>query len=211
MTADEPDREPARTGPASVPDFLTIGHSNRSLEEFIDLLRDSGAEVVVDVRKLPGSNANPQFNEDVLGDALAAVGIELRRLDGLTGRRLVSRDVPFTVNAWWENRSFHNYADHALGTEFAADIAVLLDWGDERRCAVMCSEAVWWRCHRRIIADYLLAHDREVLHVLGPGQTAEAVLSSGAVIEGAPGSGADFVTPGDREDSTDVRITYPEQ
>ncbi len=215
MTAGEPDREiahqPDRASAASVPDFLTIGHSNRSLEEFIDLLRDSGAEVVVDVRKLPGSNANPQFNEDVLGDALAAVGIELRRLDGLTGRRPVSRDVPFEVNGWWENRSFHNYADHALGAEFAADIAVLLDWGDERRCAVMCSEAVWWRCHRRIIADYLLAHDREVLHVLGPGQTAEAVLSSGAVVEGGPGGSAGSMPADDRRDSADVRITYPKQ
>ncbi len=223
MTTSEPDREiarepdrevahqPDRASAASVPEFLTIGHSNRSLKEFIDLLRDSGAEVVVDVRKLPGSNANPQFNEDVLGDALAAVGIELRRLDGLTGRRPVSRDVPFEVNAWWENRSFHNYADHALGAEFATDIAKLLGWGDERRCAVMCSEAVWWRCHRRIIADYLLAHDREVLHVLGPGQTAEAVLSSGAVVEEGPGGSIGSATPGDREDSTDVRITYPER
>lgn len=138
--------------------------------------------MVVDVRKLPGSKANPQFNADVLAEALADQDIELRRLDGLTGRRNVSDDVPFDVNAWWENRSFHNYADHALGAEFAADIDVLLGWGDERRCAVMCSEAVWWRCHRRIIADYLLARGRDVRHVLGKNQTAEAVLSSGAVV-----------------------------
>lgn len=95
----------AGTDPASDPAFLTIGHSNRSLEEFLDLLTDSGAEVVIDVRKLPGSRANPQFNADVLAPALAGRGIELRRLEGLTGRRTVSRDVPFDVNAWWENRS----------------------------------------------------------------------------------------------------------
>lgn len=184
--------DPASSGPA----FLTIGHSNRSLEEFLDLLTDSGAEVVIDVRKLPGSRANPQFNADVLAPALAGRGIELRRLEGLTGRRTVSRDVPFDVNAWWENRSFHNYADHALTEEFALDIDVLLTWGDAQRCAVMCSEAVWWRCHRRIIADYLLARDRPVRHVLGKGQTAEAVLSSGAVVDA---------------DAEPVRITYPKR
>lgn len=184
--------DPAPTDPA----FLTIGHSNRSLEEFLDLLTDSGAEVVIDVRKLPGSRANPQFNADVLAEALAERGIELRRLEGLTGRRTVSRDVPFDVNAWWENRSFHNYADHALSEEFALDIDVLLSWSDAQRCAVMCSEAVWWRCHRRIIADYLLARDRPVRHVLGKGQTAEAVLSSGAVVDA---------------DAEPVRITYPKR
>ncbi len=182
--------------PASDPAFLTIGHSNRSLDDLLDLLTDSGAEVVVDVRKLPGSRANPQFDADVLAEALAGRDIELRRLEGLTGRRNVSDDVPFDVNAWWENRSFHNYADHALTEEFAADIGVLLTWGDAQRCAVMCSEAVWWRCHRRIIADYLLAHDRPVRHVLGKGRTAEAVLSSGAVVDA---------------DSEPVRITYPKR
>ena len=187
-----PTIDPASSDPA----FLTIGHSNRSLEEFLDLLTDTSTEVVVDVRKLPGSRANPQFNADVLAPALAERGIELRRLEGLTGRRTVSRDVPFDVNAWWENRSFHNYADHALTEEFALDIDVLLTWGDAQRCAVMCSEAVWWRCHRRIIADYLLARDRPVRHVLGKGQTAEAVLSSGAVVDA---------------DSEPVRITYPKR
>ncbi len=186
-SAPEPDGpasgEPEAPAPApGGPDFLTIGHSNRPLEEFLDLLHENRAEVVVDVRKLPGSKANPQFNADVLAEALADQHIELRRLDGLTGRRNVSDDVPFDVNAWWENRSLHNYADHALGVEFATDIDVLLGWGDERRCAVMCSEAVWWRCHRRIIADYLLARDHPVRHVLGRNQTAEAVLSSGAVV-----------------------------
>lgn len=187
-----PTIDPASSDPA----FLTIGHSNRSLEEFLDLLTDTSTEVVVDVRKLPGSRANPQFNADVLAPALAERGIELRRLEGLTGRRTVSRDVPFDVNAWWENRSFHNYADHALAEEFALDIDVLLSWSDAQRCAVMCSEAVWWRCHRRIIADYLLARDRPVRHVLGKGQTAEAVLSSGAVVDA---------------DSEPVRITYPKR
>lgn len=194
--ASDPTAVPANNSASSEPAFLTIGHSNRSLDEFLDLLTDSGAEVVVDVRKLPGSKANPQFNEDALDAALTEAGIELRRLEGLTGRRTVSRDVPFDVNAWWENRSFHNYADHALTEEFALDIDELLTWGDAQRCAVMCSEAVWWRCHRRIIADYLLAHGRPVRHVLRKGQTAEAVLSSGAVVD---------------PNSEPVRVTYPKQ
>ena len=99
---------------------FTIGHSNRTLEEFLELLSDSGVEQVVDVRKLPGSTKYPQFNNDALGASLAKNDIGLLRLEGLTGRRPVSRDVPFEVNAWWENRSFHNYADHALSEEFRA-------------------------------------------------------------------------------------------
>ncbi|MDN5552174.1 MAG: DUF488 domain-containing protein, partial [Brevibacterium sp.] len=101
--------------------FFTIGHSNHSLQEFIDLLTDNAAEVVVDVRKLPGSNKNPQFNADTLVDDLAKVGVDLRRLEGLTGRRPVNRDIDFEINGWWKNRSFHNYADHALTEEFRTD------------------------------------------------------------------------------------------
>lgn len=166
----------------TAPRFLTIGHSNHSLEELIDLLVDNAAEVVVDVRKLPGSNANPQFNADTLVDSLAEVGVELRRLDGLTGRRPVSKEIDFEVNGWWRNRSFHNYADHALSQEFRQDFDQLVEWGTKSRCVLMCSEAVWWRCHRRIIADNLLAHDFAVDHVLGKNQVAAAELSAGAVV-----------------------------
>ena len=162
--------------------FLTIGHSNHSLEEFIDLLVANSAEVVVDVRKLPGSNKNPWFNADTLVDSLADVGVELRRLDGLTGRRPVSKEIEFDVNGWWKNRSFHNYADHALSQEFRQDFDQLVEWGEKSRCVLMCSEAVWWRCHRRIIADNLLAHDLAVDHVLGKNQVSTAELSGGAVV-----------------------------
>lgn len=171
--------------------FLTIGHSNHSLVEFTDLLADNAAEVVVDVRKLPGSNKNPQFNADTLAGSLAEVGVELRRLEGLTGRRPVSKEVPFEVNGWWKNRSFHNYADHALSEEFRHDFDQLVEWGGKTRCVLMCSEAVWWRCHRRIIADNLLAHDFVVTHVMGKNQTAAAELSAGAVV------------------GSDTTVTYP--
>lgn len=171
--------------------FFTIGHSNHSLQEFIDLLTDNAAEVVVDVRKLPGSNKNPQFNADTLVDDLAKVGVDLRRLEGLTGRRPVNRDIDFEVNGWWKNRSFHNYADHALTEEFRTDFEQLLEWGASNRCVLMCSEAVWWRCHRRIIADNLLAHDYPVTHIMGKNQTTAAELSSGTVVD------------------KDRRVTYP--
>ncbi|WP_246490515.1 DUF488 family protein [Brevibacterium oceani] len=165
-----------------LPPFLTVGHSNRSLNEFIELLTDTGTEVVVDVRRLPGSNRHPQFNADTLTTELAESGIELRRLDGLTGRRPVSRTVPFETNAWWQNRSFHNYADHALSEDFRTDLATLITWGEGERCALMCAEAVWWRCHRRIIADHLLARDLKVSHILGEGHIVPAKLSDGAEV-----------------------------
>ncbi|MFV0432906.1 MAG: DUF488 family protein [Leucobacter sp.] len=163
--------------------LFTIGHSNRSLAEFIALLHESSIELVVDVRRLPGSTRYPQFNEDVLADALAAERIGLRRAEGLTGRRPVSKDVAFAVNAWWKNRSFHNYADHALSAEFGLALAELREWGADRRSAVMCSEAVWWRCHRRIIADYLLAGGSEVFHIIGKNSVDAARLTPEAVVE----------------------------
>lgn len=162
--------------------LLTIGHSTRSLVEFLALLQENGVELLVDVRRLPGSSRYPHFNEDVLAEALAAEGVDFRRAEALTGRRRVSKTVPFETNAWWTNRSFHNYADHALGEEFRAGLQELRAWGAERTAAVMCSEAVWWRCHRRIIADHVIAGGGEVRHILGPGHTDAAELSAGAVL-----------------------------
>jgi uncharacterized protein (DUF488 family) len=167
--------------------LFTIGHSTRTLTEFIDLLHASSVELVVDVRRLPGSNRYPQFDQASLSTSLDGAGIGYRRSEGLTGRRLVSRGVPLEVNGWWENRSFHNYADHALSDTFARALAELREWGQSSRPAVVCSEAVWWRCHRRIIADHLLAHDVEVRHILGTDHVEVAHLSHGAVV-GSSGS-----------------------
>lgn len=171
--------------------LFTIGHSTRPLVEFIDLLRESQVEVVVDVRKLAGSARYPQFNQDALAPALADTGIAYRYAASLTGRRPVSRDVPFEVNAWWQNRSFHNYADHALSDDFQSALAELRDGGSTRRTAIMCAEAVWWRCHRRIIADHLVASDAQVWHILGAGHVDAARLSDGAVV----GPGATVTYP----------------
>ncbi|WP_152176342.1 DUF488 domain-containing protein, partial [Mycobacterium tuberculosis] len=106
-----------------------------------------------------GSRRYPQFDQEALAASLRDAGIGYRRAEGLTGRRPVSRDVPFETNAWWQNRSFHNYADHALSTDFEVALDDLRAEGQLRRVTVMCSESVWWRCHRRIIADHLLARD----------------------------------------------------
>lgn len=160
-----------------------IGHSNRSIEEFMALLEQNAIEHVVDVRKLPGSSRYPSFNADSLATSLGDAGVEFGRSEPLTGRRPVSHDVPPEVNGWWENRSFHNYADHALSADFRAGLADLLVLGGTARTAVMCSEAVWWRCHRRIIADHLLAREVAVDHIMGPGSVSPATLSLGAVLE----------------------------
>jgi uncharacterized protein (DUF488 family) len=163
--------------------FYTIGHSDRSFDEFVDLLREAGIQRLVDVRAFPMSRSNPQFNGDVLAESLAACGISYEHLAALGGRRRKSRTVPADVNAFWTHQSFHNYADYALSPEFHAGLDHLIAEGRGQRCAVMCSEAVWWRCHRRIITDYLLARGETVIHILGRGHLEPARLTEGARIQ----------------------------
>jgi uncharacterized protein (DUF488 family) len=163
--------------------FFTIGHSNRSSADFIDLLRESRIEVVADVRTFRMSRANPQFNEEALAASLGEAQIGYVALPTLGGRRGRDRSVPENINGLWENQSFHNYADYALSDEFRAGFEELIALGRERRTAMMCSEAVWWRCHRRLIADRLLARGETVLHIMGPGKVEPARLTEGAVVQ----------------------------
>lgn len=165
--------------------FFTVGHSDRSIEEFISLLHSADIGLVVDVRRLPGSRRHPQFDEDALRGSLDAGGIRFERIPELAGRRPVSKEVPFEVNAFWRNRSFHNYADHALSGEFGTGLQTLRERGRELRTTVMCSEAVWWRCHRRIIADHLLARGEQVFHLMTEGRQHPAELTEGAVVKDA--------------------------
>ena len=160
--------------------YFTIGHSTRSLEAFVELLRGPQVARIVDVRKLPRSRTNPQFNEDTLPAALADAGIAYEHVDALGGRRGKRADVPPELNAYWTHRSFHNYADHALSAEFRAGLEYLIATGRDERCAIMCSEAVWWRCHRRIITDYLIAAGETVDHIMGQGRIDHAKLTPGA-------------------------------
>jgi uncharacterized protein (DUF488 family) len=161
--------------------FFTIGHSNRRIEAFIDLLREPGIERVVDVRKMPMSRANPQFNKDALADALAASGISYDHMPALGGLRGKAPGLPADLNGFWENRSFHNYADYALSAPFQEGLGHLIEEGRRWRSAIMCSEAVWWRCHRRLIADDLIARGETVFHIM-EGRLEPARLTGGAVI-----------------------------
>ena len=162
--------------------FFTIGHSSRSFEEFAALLSAAEIALVADIRKIPRSRANPQFNQDTLPDSLAAAGISYEHVAALGGLRAKARALAPDVNGFWTNKSFHNYADYALSEQFHAGLAHLLALGHARRCAIMCSEAVWWRCHRRIVADHLIARGESVFHIMGRERLESARLTAGAVI-----------------------------
>ena len=163
------------------PPVFTIGHSTRTIPEFVDLLRHGSVELVIDIRTIPRSRRNPQYNEDALGGELQPYQLNYARIAALGGLRGRSPAVPSEINAFWENKSFHNYADYALSDEFAAGLDELLEISADRRCAIMCAEAVWWRCHRRIVSDYLLMHGRTVCHLLGADRVEPARLTDGAV------------------------------
>jgi uncharacterized protein (DUF488 family) len=163
--------------------FFTIGHSNRSLEEFVDLLSGPRVARVLDIRKIPRSRSNPQFNQDTLPGALAALDISYEHVAALGGLRGKPQGVPRDVNSFWTNESFHNYADYALSAEFHHGFAHLLRLGCNQRCAIMCSEAVWWRCHRRIVTDYLLAGGEAVFHIMARDRLEPAHLTPGALVQ----------------------------
>ncbi|KVE94540.1 DUF488 domain-containing protein [Burkholderia vietnamiensis] len=162
--------------------FYTIGHSNRTLDELVAMLRAVDVTLLVDIRKMTRSRTNPQFNEATLPDALAAADIGYEHIAELGGLRGKSRDVPDALNGFWTNRSFHRYADYALSPEFRAGLARLIALGEQQRCALMCSEAVWWRCHRRIVSDYLLARGETVLHIMGLNRVEPARITAGATV-----------------------------
>ena len=162
--------------------FYTIGHSNRMLDEFVEMLDAVDIALLADIRKMTRSRTNPQFNEATLPDALAAVDIAYEHIAELGGLRGKSRGVPDEVNDFWTNRSFHRYADYALSPEFRTGLDQLIAQGHAQRCAIMCSEALWWRCHRRIVSDYLIARGETVLHIMGKHRVEPARLTAGAVI-----------------------------
>lgn len=163
--------------------FFTIGHSTRTIEEFVRLLQLAEVRLVVDVRTVPKSRTNPQFNKATLPDALSEFQIAYEQMPALGGLRGKSKNCCASLNGFWENQSFHNFADYALSAEFRAGLDQLIARGRARRCAMMCAEAVWWRCHRRIIADYLIARGETVFHLMGTDRIEPARLTQGAVIQ----------------------------
>jgi uncharacterized protein (DUF488 family) len=161
-------------------EFFTIGHATRPIAEFIELLTEAEVRLVVDVRTVPRSRTNPQFDRETLAVSLAVFDIGYRHIAALGGLRARRREISASINAYWQNQSFHNYADYAVSREFRSGLDELRELGHARRCAVMCAETLWWRCHRRIIADYLLAAGDSVFHILRAGQVEPARMTAAA-------------------------------
>ena len=160
--------------------FFTVGHSTHPLDELAALVRAAGARFVVDVRTVPRSRKNPQYDRDTLPGSLGALGLGYRHVAALGGLRSRARSVLPEVNAFWQNASFHNYADYAMGAPFRAGLEELMELGKENRCAILCAEGLWWRCHRRIIADYLIAAGEPVSHILPDGKVVPAQMNEAA-------------------------------
>lgn len=159
--------------------FWTIGHSTRTFEEFAEALQSHGIALLVDVRKLPGSRRYPQFDQESLMRTLPPLGISYEWFADLGGRR---KGDPHSHNTAWRNASFRAYADYMETPEFAAAIDRLLERAESESVAFMCSEAVWWRCHRGLISDYLKVRGHEVLHIQDARKADEHPYTSAATI-----------------------------
>ncbi len=157
----------------------TIGHSTLPIDDFIGALTSFNIQALADVRSFPGSRRYPQFNKDNLRSSLAAAEIEYLHLPELGGRR---RARPDSTNMAWRNESFRGYADYMETKEFQAGIDRLLSIAGERQTAIMCAEAVWWRCHRSLISDYLKARQIEVIHIVDRETSQEHPFTSAARI-----------------------------
>lgn len=158
--------------------IYTIGHSNRTIEAFVGLLEENGIEALVDVRSIPMSRHNPQFNKEALLTSLNHWGIEYKHVAALGGRR--GRSNKFSHNTAWEHSSFRNYADYTETEPFREGLVELAAVARKKRTCYMCAEAVWWRCHRRIITDYLLSQGWKVRHIMAPGKTTDAEMNENA-------------------------------
>jgi uncharacterized protein (DUF488 family) len=158
----------------------TIGHSTRPLAEFLELLTANEIEAIADVRRFAASRKYPHFNADALRDSLSGIGVEYVPLPELGGRR---RPRPDSRNTVWRSESFRGYADYMETEEFRAGIDRLLDLAGRKRTAVMCAEAVWWRCHRSLIADYVKARGISVRHIISGTKTDDHPFTSAARVE----------------------------
>jgi uncharacterized protein (DUF488 family) len=159
----------------------TVGHSTRSLEEFLGLLAEHDIEAVADVRRYPGSRRWPHFGREPLAAALDRRGLAYLWLPELGGRRTPSADSPNTA---WRNAGFRGYADYMATEAFAEGLDRLVNLACGLRTAVMCAESLWWRCHRGLIADVLRRLHFEVIHILGPGSAAPHPYTAAARIVG---------------------------
>jgi uncharacterized protein (DUF488 family) len=172
---------------ADAPLVCTIGHSNRPLETFLDLLRSNEIAHVLDVRTVPRSRHNPQFSQENLPASLASAGIAYSHLPGLGGLR---HSRPDSANTGWHNASFRGYADYMQTPEFAENVDAVVELARAERCVLMCAEAVPWRCHRSMIGDALLVRGVRVEDIIGPKGRKPHAMTTFAVVDG-------------------IRITYP--
>lgn len=160
---------------------FTVGHSNRSFELFVALLKSAGVDLLVDIRSYPASRFAPQFNKEALANSLHESGIDYVHIRALGGRRPKSKQP--SPNGFWRVEGFRNYADYALTEPFREGLEELLALARKRTVAIMCAEADWHKCHRRIVADYLLAADLDVRHITGK-EIEPAHVTEGARVEG---------------------------
>ena len=168
--------------PAEIQSLWTIGHSTRAIEEFIALLESREIRGLADVRRFPASRRHPQFGQEALAKSLAQAGIEYLHFPELGGRREPRPDSPNTA---WRHKAFRGYADYMMTDPFQTGMERLLELAKGKRTAVMCAEALWWQCHRGLIADYLKARGARVVHILGPKKTEEHPFTSAArMVEG---------------------------
>ena len=159
----------------------TIGHSNRPIEEFIDLLLQNEVACLLDIRTVPKSRHNPQFGQDLLPDSLGEAGIAYHQMPGLGGLRRALKESP---NSGWRNTSFRGYADYMQTPAFAENVEAVIELAKTTRCALMCAESVPWRCHRSLVADALSVRGMPVEHIINRGKTKPHVLTPFAHVEG---------------------------
>lgn len=169
------------TEPPGIQKIFTTGHSTRPIQEFIRIIRAFGIKKLVDVRTIPKSRHNPQFNEDELRESLAAAKIGYRHMKGLGGLRHAREDSP---NKAWENASFRGFADFMQTGEFKENLATLIEVARKQATVIMCAEAVPWRCHRSLIADALLIRGVVTIHIMGINSGREHTLTPWAKVEG---------------------------
>jgi len=161
--------------------IFTIGHSTRSADEFISLLGEHTIELLADIRTIPKSRHNPQFGQDVLPQTLADAGIQYRHLEGLGGLR---RTRPDSINSGWRNTSFRGYADYMQTGPFVQALDELIAFANAQTTAIMCAEAVPWRCHRSLVGDALLIRGVVVIDIMGPGNSRPHKLTPFARVDG---------------------------
>ena len=177
----------------------TVGHSTRSTEELVNLLREHGVRRLVDVRRYPASRRHPHFGKDELAASLGKVGVEYVHIPEMGGRRTASAESPNTA---WRSAGVRAYADHMATPEFRAALERLIERAEEQPTAMMCAEAVPWRCHRQLISDVLVAGGHKVVHILGPGRSQGHELNADARVR----DDGTLVYPAPEDDQRDLEL-----